>query len=211
MKSVWRLLEPNPPKGSSIEVARVLAYLLLALAAAATSVASADELVIDLEKRSLTGSAGDGSPARPEVAQSSVPRGLPRTLRLPLEAASDGSVSFSLRQEAVDASIATDLGERTLRVRVVSPGLGTVADDARGGLSIGINTTIAFDNLATGESRVFDIRVQADARSDTVYGADIPIHLEGWRRGEDGKPVENPTHENRSFWGTVAARFERSE
>jgi len=117
-------------------------------------------------------------------------------------------VSFSLRQEAVDASVAAGPGEQTLRVRVVSPGLGTVTDDTRGGLNIGMNTTIAFDNLATGQSRIFDIRVRADARADTAYDADIPIYIEGWRRAEDGKPVENPTEENRSFWGTVSAHFE---
>ncbi len=188
----------------------ILLALLVALVSSA-SVAAGDDLVIELDKASLTGGAAEASPGLTNVARGSVPMGVPRTLRLPLTVAGDGTTSFSLRQEAVDGPVDAESGTLAIRVRVLSPSLGTVTDDARGSLSIGMSTTIAFDNLATGESRIFDVTIRGDTRADTPYGSGIPIHVEGWRRGEDAKPVENPTAENRSFWGTVSARFERSE
>ncbi|MEX2204942.1 MAG: hypothetical protein WEF50_01805 [Myxococcota bacterium] len=192
-----------------MEIRRILVASSLAAVVAAAAGAAADQLVIQLDKTSLIGRAAEGSPALANVDGAPIPRGVPRTLRLPLAVATDGSTSFSLRQESVDGAVETELGSPVMRLRVLSPGLGNVTDDAGGSVSIGMSTTLAFDNLATGQSRVFDISIRGDTRSDAAYGSDIPIYVEAWRRGEDGKPVENPTKENRSFWGTVSGHFER--
>ncbi len=187
----------------------MLLRLSLGALVVGASTAPADELVIEFSKTSLQGRAADGSLALEKVKPPRIPPGLPRSLRLPLSTADDGSVRFSLGQEAVDNSVDREPGESMMRVRVVSPGLGTVRDDSGGSLSISMTTALAFENLTTGQARVFDIKVAGDVRSDVAYGSDTPMYIEGWRRTDDGKPVQNATKENRSFWGTLSGRFER--
>ena len=187
---------------------RPLLLLIAALMAAPAAIAV--QLVVRLDNYSVDAPV-DGASKTPSAEQRAVvPSGIPSTLRLPVSAAADGTLTISLRQESLDGSVTKgDAQQPLVRLRVLSQAVGSVTEDAGAKVAVGMDTTMAFDNLATGESRTFDVKIRGDAEAGAAYGSDLPIYIEAWRRGEDGKPVEKPTKENRSFWGTVSGHFER--
>lgn len=189
------------PKLSPIVEANVapLGTLLLVTALLlAPRTAAADQLVVRLQ--SFSADAAD--------SQTGLPAGLPSTLRFPLATSSQGAVTISLRQEDLDGSVAKGEAASPIRLRLLSPAVGSVTDGTRGEVSVGMDTALAVENLATGTSRVFDVKIRGSAESSVAYGEDLPIYIEAWRRSDDGKPIENPTKENRSFWGRLSGRFE---
>ncbi len=189
------------PKLSPIVEGNVAALGTLLLVAAlllAPNTAAADQLVVRLQSFSAA-AAG---------AQTALPVGLPSTLRFPLATSSQGAVTISLRQEDLDGSVPKGEAASPIRLRLLSPAVGSVTDGARGEVAVGMDTALTVENLATGKSRIFDVRIRGSAESSVAYGEDLPIYIEAWRRSDDGKPVENPTKENRSFWGTLSGRFE---
>ena len=179
-------------------VAALGTLLLVMTLLLASNTAAADQLVVRLQNFAM---AAGG-------AQTALPAGLPSTLRFPLETSSQGAVTISLRQEDLDGSVAKGEAASPIRLRLLSPAIGSVTDGARGEVAVGMDTALAFENLATGTSRIFDVKIRGSAESSVAYGEDLPIYIEAWRRSDDGKPIENPTKENRSFWGTLSGRFE---
>ena len=182
-------------EGNGTALGRFLLAITLLLT---PNTAAADQLVVRL----LIFSADAAG------AQTALPAGLPSTLRFPLATSSQGAVTISLRQEDLDGSVAKGEAASPIRLRLLSPAIGSVTDGARGEVAVGMDTALAVENLATGTSRIFDVKIRGSAESGAAYGEDLPIYIEAWRRSDDGKPVENPTKENRSFWGTLSGRFE---
>jgi hypothetical protein len=183
----------------------VLCLCILTAAFAAASGASADHLVVRLDALSLSAE----QTRRDGEARSPVPgTAEPTTLRLPLVTATDGTVAISLRQRDLDAALANRAGRPNVRLRLLQTATGAVTEDDKGELAVGMNTALVFEDLDTGTSKAFDIEIRGAIDADGAYGDDMPIHIEGWRRAEDGRPVANRTKENRSFWGTVPGRFE---
>lgn len=185
--------------------------LVLALAVAIatpTGAALADRLVVRLDGLSSAGQDGGLGGAVSAEQRVPIPSGLPRTLRLPLTATTDGDFTLSLRQQDLDGAVEEGPQAPTMRVRVLSTGVGSVSEDATGKVAVGMDTALVFDNLVTGKSRTFDIRIRGDSDGDAAYGVELPILIEAWRRADDGKPVENPSKENRAFWGTLPGHFE---
>lgn len=181
--------------------------LLVAALAILPMISAADQLVVRLDALATSVSApraGDPTPAQQRVA---VPSGLPTTLRLSLAAKADGNLGLSLRQKDLDDAVESS-SEPVMRVRVLSPAVGDVSEDAVGTVSVSMDTALAFDDLTTGKSRIFDVRIRGGTDGDVEYGVALPIFVEAWRRSEDDKPVENRTKENRSFWGTLPGHFE---
>ncbi len=187
--------------------ARVCGWIVL-VQLIAPSLTRAEALVIQLDKTAVVGQARDGYPALSTVRSAPIPSGLPRRLRLPLAFGADGGATFSLKQESVDEGVEKGAVEPAMRLRILSPAAGRVSEDASGRLALGMDATLVFEELPTGKSRVFDISIRGDVAADVANDADFPIHVEAWRRSEDGKPLANPTKENRSFWGTLPGRFE---
>lgn len=204
MKSGWSFNSGCRVRASAqARLALILAFAA-ALATAPTA-AVADQLVVRLDGLSTTRQQGAVGSTEQRVA---IPSGLPRLLRLPLGATA-GDFTLSLRQQDLDAAVEEGAAAPTMRVRVVATGVGSVSEDATGKVTVGMDTALAFDDLATDKSRVFDVRIRAAAEGDAAYGVELPIYIEAWRRADDGKPVENRTQENRSFWGTMPGHFER--
>ncbi len=179
-------------------VAALGTLLLVMTLLLASNTAAADQLVVRLQSFSADA-------AGPQTA---LPAGLPSPMSFPLATSSQGAVTISLRQEDLDGSVPKGEGASPIRLRLLSSAVGSVTDGARGEVAVGMDTALAVENLATGTSRVFDIKIRGSAESSAAYGDALPIYIEAWRRSDDGKPIENPTKENRSFWGTLSGRFE---
>ncbi|MEX2205211.1 MAG: hypothetical protein WEF50_03180 [Myxococcota bacterium] len=171
--------------------------------------ASADELVIHLDKAAIVKQAVDGSAVLSAVQPNAIPSGLPSILRLPIAAAADGSITISLQQEDVDRSVVTGGSPTTTRLRVMSPAAGRVTEDASGKVAVEMEATLVFEDLATGTERIFDVVLGGDTEAGATYGANLVMHVEAWRRGDDGERLKERTKSNRSFWGTLTGHFER--
>lgn len=187
----------------------LVGLVLLTGAILAPAAARADQLVVRLDGYAIGVSDSSGSDSASAPQRSPLPSGLPTALRLPLAAAADGTVTILLRQENLDGSVANGGAPPVARLRILSPADGTVTENGRYEATVGMSATFAIDNLLTGKSKVFDVKLGGDVESRSAYGDEFQISIEGWRRGEDGKPVDSPTKENRSFWGTLPGHFEQ--
>jgi len=207
IRSTATRMTASTARGKPVQISAIR-LLVLVTALMAPTTAIADQLVVRINGFSVARPEGASSAAS-EQQLAAIPSGLPSTLRLPLATATDGTVTISLRQENLDGSVTNGDVPPAMRLRILSPAVGSVNEDAAGKVAIGMDTTLAFDDLATGKSRIFDVTIRGGAEAGAAYGGDLPIYVEAWRRGEDGKPVENPTKENRSFWGTLSGHFEQ--
>ncbi len=181
-------------------VARLAAATLIVVLSASSA---ADELVVRLDSLSIRGSsAGAGEqPAGSGERE-------PTTLRLPLVSAADGTVGISLRQDLLDEAVRAESEGTDVRIRLLAPATGAVSENERGAVSLSINAAVAFEDVAKGTSKTFDIEIRGAADSGEAYGEEIPIQIEGWRRPDAAAPVQERRKDNRSFWGTVSGRFE---
>ncbi len=191
-------------------IRKTIGRLTLLTALMAATVVSADQLVVRLDRFGMGAPGDGGAPESASVGQpAAVPSGLPSTLRLPLTVATDGRVTITLRQESIDESVTQVEGLPTPHLQLLSPAIGSVKEDASGKLAVDMDTSLSFGDVEAGKSKAFDIKIRGSIEATAEYGEELPIYVEGWRRGDDGKPLENPTKENRAFWGTVPGHFER--
>ncbi|MEX2209070.1 MAG: hypothetical protein WEF50_22865 [Myxococcota bacterium] len=122
--------------------------------------------------------------------------------------ATDGTVAITLRQQDLDAALVSQAIPPNVRVRLLQATTGAVMEGETGELAVGMTTALVFEDLDAGTSKAFDIEIRGAIDADDAYRDDMPIYIEGWRRLDDGKPMENRTKANRSFWGALSGRFE---
>jgi hypothetical protein len=109
--------------------------------------------------------------------------GRPRRTWLSVAPAIDGAVTISLRRENLDGTVEKAEVLPVVRLRILSPAIGSVTDGAGRNVPVGMDTTLALEDLALGESRAFDVEIRGDVEA----------------RGANGKPL---------VWGTLSGRFE---
>jgi hypothetical protein len=184
------------------------AFVIWGLTLSTPCLVRADHLVLRLDGL-LTAARSETTPVTSMATDSKAVSSLTAsTLALKVSAGTGGNLAISVSQSDLDTALATSDGPQPVLVRLLAPATGTVSEDTSGSVAVAMDTAIVFGNATPGVSRTFDVRIRGSADGNSAYGDDIGIEIEAWRRTDDGKPLENPTTENRSFWGVVPGHFE---